>query len=352
MHNKESKDTNATSGIMCLQPFYFMEFTTSGKVYTCCPSWIKSSIGNIKDKTIAEIWNSEEAQYIRKKMYRGEWQDICNPICPHLSVFRHDNNLFLYDYIDALEVLTPQLSDEIKGGKIHLQSSPTIFNLSNSKICNLSCIMCDRLTQVDDRELIEKTAKDIFTHLSSAKKLVLSGLGDPFARPDTRYLLINFKDENSELKFDLITNGLLLPKYWEQIKHQKFDALLISIDAATKGTYEKIRIGGSWETLLQSLSLIKENRDKFNTVTLNMTVMRHNYREILEFIVFAESYGFNASFQRIRGDWGDQNFFDMQDSRAIEELRKIIMHEKSKERNINIFWGDLLEFMGKESKKS
>jgi MoaA/NifB/PqqE/SkfB family radical SAM enzyme len=333
-------------GLICLQPFYFLEFTTTGDVYTCCPAWIKSPIGNIRKETIAEIWNSDKARRIRRKMFSGEWQDICNRVCPRISVYQHDRKLILYDYLstDVFDFLTPGLIDEIRSGREYLESPPTVFNLSNSKVCNLSCIMCDRVFQDDNPLLREKTAEDILKYLPTAKKVILTGMGDPFARPDTRNLLINFRDENSSLKFDLITNALLLPKYWEQIKHQKFGTLLISVDAATKNTYDKIRIGGSWETLLQSLFLIGENRNRFSSVTINMTVMRCNYNEIRDFIDLAESYGFNASFQRIRGIFGDQNFFEGGDLSVLRELKAIIMTEQLRKRSINVFWGDLLEF--------
>jgi MoaA/NifB/PqqE/SkfB family radical SAM enzyme len=341
--DEETQGPRNTMGILCHQPFYFMEITTSGDVYTCCPGWIKFPIGNIKNNTIAEIWNSNRARYIRRKLYMGEWEKICNPICPRIAVYKHDKHLIHYDYLKTFDYLTPQLIDEIRSGKEHLESSPTVFNLSNSKICNLTCIMCDRLSQDDDPQVIEKTARDIFQHLPNARQLVLSGMGDPFARPDTRNLLMNFDGRNYDLRINLITNGLLLPRYWEKVKHQKFGTLLISVDAAKKETYDKIRIGGSWEDLLQSLAFIKENRVKFSSVTINMTVMRHNYKEIPEFIDFAESYGFDASFQRIRGDHGDQNFFEKPDDHALQKLGEIILNEQLKQRQIKVFFSDLLE---------
>ena len=94
------------------------------------------------------------------------------------------------------------------------------------------------------------------------------------------------------MRFDIITNALLLPKFWDKVKHQRFGSLLVSIDAATRETYEKIRVGGRWEALLRSLSLIKENRHRFHPVSINMTVMRSNYREIPKFIDLADSFGF------------------------------------------------------------
>jgi len=342
---KKKQKQNNKAGILCLQPFYFMEITTSGEVYTCCPGWVKFSIGNIKNNTIAEIWNSNRVRYIRRKIYGGEWEKICNPICPRISVYNHDKLLISDDDLEKFEYLTPQLIDEIRRGEEHLESSPTVFNLSNSKICNLTCIMCDRLLHDETPQLIEKTARDVFQLLPSARQLVLSGMGDPFARPDTRDLLINFDSRKFNLKINLITNGLLLPRYWEKVKHQNFGTLLVSVDAAKKETYDKIRIGGSWDDLLQSLQLIKENEDKFSSITINMTVMRHNYLEIPAFIDLAESYTFNASFQRIRGSFGDQNFFELRDLPVLQELKVIIATEQLRERMINVFWGDLLEFV-------
>jgi MoaA/NifB/PqqE/SkfB family radical SAM enzyme len=316
------------------------------KVYNCaCPDWIRYPIGNIQNKTIAEIWNNNTARHIRRKMYDGEWQDICNPICPHIIAYRRENKFIKYSELENFDFLTPGLIEEIRAGKDCLDSPPTLFKLDNSRVCNISCIMCTGEEYKDKSGLLKKTIDDITNYLPTSRRVILSGLGEPMARPDTRDLLINYKSENPSFKFDLITNALLIPKYWEQIKHQNFGTLLISIDAATKETYEEIRKGGSWETLLQSLSLIKENRNKFSSVTLNMTVMKLNYNEIPAFIDLAESYGFNVSFQKIRGTFGDQNIFERRDGIALFMLRRIIRDELLKERGIDIFWGELVEFI-------
>lgn len=337
------KKSESHTGIICPQPFYFMEITTSGEVYTCCPSWTRISIGNVRRRTIAQAWNSARAQYIRGKMYSGEWQRICNPVCPRISQFRKDGKLISIDNIETSAPVAPHLADEMKKGSVRLDTPPSVFNLSNSRICNLSCIMCDRLKQVDDRVMIEKVAHDMDAYLPSAKKVILTGMGDPFARPDTRDLLAGYNDSKSGLRFEIVTNGLLMPEYWDQIKHQNFGDLLVSVDAADKKTYEAIRRGGSWEKLLDSLEFIRENRENFLSVTLNMTVMRLNYRQIPAFIDFAESYGFCASFQMMRGRCGDQNFLEDEDESAISELKAIIISEKTKKRDIEVFWSNLEE---------
>jgi len=122
----------------------------------------------------------------------------------------------------------------------------------------------------------------------------------------------------------------LLPKYWEQIKHQKFGWLNISTDAAAKKTYEKIRVGGRWEDLLKTFDLVKQNRDKFEFIQLSMVLMRSNYREIPQFIDLAESYGFNCLFQPLHGELGNENIFELNDTLALNELKKIAINISEK----------------------
>jgi len=326
-----------------------MEITASGKAFSCCPSWTKLSLGSVKQKTIREVWNSRKARHIRHKMYRGEWKKICSPACPNIQYYKQWNRPIHSDRTDTAEYITPFLLEELKEKRDSLESSPTVFALSNSTVCNLSCIMCERKSQKDDPRLVQKIMDDIVTHLPTARKLVLTGMGEPLARPDTRDLLISFRNTNPFLKFDMITNGLLLPRYWEDIKHQQYHDLLISVDAATGESYERIRTGGSWENLLKSLDLVRENSGKFHSVTLNMTVMRQNCREIPAFIDFAESFGFHVSFQRIRGKHGDQNFFEDGDTMLLHVLKDMIAEEQMKTRSITVFWGDLSDFVSGDS---
>jgi MoaA/NifB/PqqE/SkfB family radical SAM enzyme/GT2 family glycosyltransferase len=334
-------------GIVCLQPFYMMEFTTNGLVYSCCPAWTKVSIGHIGKSSIAEIWNSKQARLLRRKILEGRFQDVCNDICPYIAEHRHTGKLIMLSDLEHIEVLTPDLIKEIRAGRDMLTSSPTVFNLSNSTVCNLSCLMCTRHADGYNPELVQKTATDLESYLSQAKRITLSGMGDPFARPDTRNLMI--KNVNKDLILDLITNGLLLPKYWNDVRHCRFGNLLVSVDASDEQTYEKIRQGGKWKDLLHSLSVIRENRDHFQSVTLNMTIMRKNAASIPEFIDFTESYGFNASFQRIRGMYGDENIFEMNDTAALNALSDTVTSEKNKKRSINVYFGDLLEFVRHET---
>ena len=356
MTENSSVDKINKQGLVCIHPFTSMSLYFDGKAWNCLvPTFLKYSVGNIKQNSIAELWNNDTARWIRRKMYAGEWRDICNPTCHIIMENLRKGKIIKYAELEnykkikgmellseSMELLSPELIKEIRAKKDYLESPPVCFQLDNSSICNLHCIMCDLKQDIkrEDPAMQKKLEKELEDYLPTAKVIFLTGRGEPFARPDTKNLLINYQ---GSAKFHLTTNGLLLPKYWQQIKHQNFSILNISVDAATKETYEKIRIGGTWKDLLKTLNLVKQNRDKFEAIIINMTVMRSNYKEIPQFIGLAESYGFTCLFQPVGyGKHGGENIFELKDTAAINEIKTIVIKENSKKRTICILWGSLL----------
>jgi MoaA/NifB/PqqE/SkfB family radical SAM enzyme len=334
-------------GIICIRPFYEFEIDITGNVVVCCTAWLKHSLGNMKKQTIAEIWNGQVAKHIRRKMYRGEWEDICNASCPTIVEYKKFGTMVLFDELHRNENLTPKHVEEILAGKVALESTPTLFKLSDSKVCNLACKMCGVVLSeslVDDKGMIQKRTDDLKQYLDRAKIILMCGNGDPFARKDTRELLMNYQGGNPDLQFALVTNGLLLPRFWDKVKHQKFESINISVDAPVKDVYEKIRTGGKWDDILKALDLVRVNRDKFKSIVVSMVVMRSNYRLIPAFIDFVESYGFMPLFSRIHGMFGDENIFELDDRAALAELRSILSSERQKQRPVNVVWQDLIEY--------
>lgn len=70
---------------ICTTPFKKLEIAWDGKVYTCCPSFIKYNyIGNILDENVVsldDIWNSEKAQIIRKNILENNYSMCDLEIC-------------------------------------------------------------------------------------------------------------------------------------------------------------------------------------------------------------------------------------------------------------------------------
>jgi sulfatase maturation enzyme AslB (radical SAM superfamily) len=175
---------------------------------------------------------------------------------------------------------------------------------------------------------VEKTHENLKNYFNQNITVFLTGNGDVLARKDTRSLLQKFNTKKyNKVKFQLLTNGLLFqPRIWETIKHNNFTYANISVDGATKETYEKIRRGGKWEQLLKALNVfrIALEKGKFSSVNLNMTLMRSNFREIPRFIEMARARGFYASFHKVRGQCGDENIFQPGDAKALKELKLVL----------------------------
>lgn len=124
--------------------------------------------------------------------------------------------------------------------------------------------------------------------------LYLSCLCEPLLSPR----FPDYLDLVSQYKIPFVsyaTNGLLLnEKTISATLKNGINEVIISVDAATKDTYEKIRKGGDWALLCKKLYEFTEAR-KFNTgsntqLRFNYTVMKENIHEIKDFISFASAY--------------------------------------------------------------
>ena len=81
--------------------------------------------------------------------------------------------------------------------------------------------------------------------------------------------------------------------------HSLVKSAEISIDAATKYTYETNRRGGKWGKLIENLEWIQTLG--INT-KISMVVQKNNYHEMPEFVKLGEKYGFDIYFAKLI-DW-------------------------------------------------
>jgi len=312
------------TNVRCLVPFTRLEFLGKGLVTSCCHTFTKVySVGNMKRGSVARIWNGRALQRLRRRLLLGRVESVCQPNCPYLSKPPIP--------IAALPEQTAHertLKEHLAAGQTFLTTHPAVFTLTNWGACNLRCRMCNNYSSQPMPAHVAHTHEQLKAFFDEKVVLVLTGNGDPLARRDTRELLINFPSaRHPGVRFEILTNGLLWTReMWAKIRHCRFSAVNVSIDAATRETYESIRRGGRWEALQAALQVLKDGKDEglLTTVNINMTVMRSNYREIPAFAAMARRFGFGAYFTRIRGAFGDENIFDPPDALALAELRRVL----------------------------
>jgi len=130
---------------------------------------------------------------------------------------------------------------------------PEVVLIDNFNGCNLACSMCDhknirnyRPIQFLDINLYKRIIDEIAVENPSARVWEIF-FGDPFLIKDIADRVRYAKDKGLT---DVVTNTngvLMTPDKSEAIIRAGLDAIYIGIDAATKDTYAKIRVGGDFD---------------------------------------------------------------------------------------------------------
>ena len=172
----------------------------------------------------------------------------------------------------------------------HHIPSPTMVNIEPTNKCNLKCIMCprdkmERSLGVMDLEtfkrVIDQCVETGVTHIT------LNGYGEPFIAKQI-FEMITYTMQSS-LNLKINTNGHYLnPKNIDKLLDNPPSHLSISLDGATKETYEKVRVNGRFDRLMSNLTALLDAKaareDHPMKVTLQIIRMDETEEEIQEFV--------------------------------------------------------------------
>ena len=225
---------------------------------------------------------------------------------------------------------------EISKRKEVLESKPRAMIGMIMNKCNISCRICDIWSRPKWQEP-DRILKEIVDLLPYMEDICWQG-GEVFYMKEFNSMLAEgVKCKN--LNQVIFTNGLLLDETNLGIIAKGNVELVLSIDGASKETYEYIRRGANFETLCKKLELIKEVRKstgaKINTY-YNPVICKTNYKEILDMIEFAHKYEFTAiTLNPIRGI-PEENIFEPIDEKAFEFMRRVIPIAEAKSKEYGI----------------
>jgi len=274
---------------VCSLPFTNMELHHREN-YMCCASWLLKPLPS--NVPLSNLWNSSEANDIRKSIWDGSYKYCDKTQCPFLS------NLINFGITDGgpifqKHIVPPYILDNYNLETGEMKTGPNIIQMSFDRTCNLKCPSCRVGLYVADRKKIKEvnlTIEEI--EKTFAKDLVwiyITGSGDPFVSVGFRNFLRNFdaKKYPKLTNIHLHTNATMWDKdMWESMKpvHRYVKTCEISIDAATKETYEtKTRIGGDWDLLINNLNYINTIKN-LNNIKTSFVVQSNNYKEMQPFL--------------------------------------------------------------------
>ena len=157
-----------------------------------------------------------------------------------------------YDGIVS-DVYNPQLMSKVE--------DLDIAEIEINRNCNINCVMCNtalsKRPQFNmDLELFEHTVK--YVKSEGKGYTALHTIGEPLMNKNLPQYFEILRKNGVQVR--LSTNGLILHKNLDLLI-QNADILIevrFSIDGACKETYEKIRLGGSWDRLIANMEEFRE----------------------------------------------------------------------------------------------
>jgi len=171
---------------------------------------------------------------------------------------------------------------------------PRLIFWEVTKGCNLRCIHC-RATATElssPTDLATTRALDIITQIASYVNpiLVLSG-GEPLYRRDI-FQLARFATDKG-LRVALATNGTMVTRELaRRIVDSGVRRVSISLDGADALTHDSFRgIPGAFDAAVYGLKNLKELG---MSVQINMTIARHNARQLPQVLELARNLGADA----------------------------------------------------------
>jgi hypothetical protein len=304
----------------CPKPFDTLLIDKFGSCYLCeCTSWLPQSVGNLQLQEIEDILHSNSAKMLRESIRDGSYRYCNDKQCSWLL------------YSRTGEVWNEELPvTEIKNIKLAIDDS-----------CNLRCPSCRNKqifvtsgTHFKARiKIVNKIIKFLKT-LDHSALVHIGSDGDPFASLVYRYFMREAADIKN-LNFSFQTNGLLLKQMYNRTKKiwDRTKKIGVSIDGATKETYEKLRLGGSYEKILENLSFLKEKKKEHDfKFYLHFVVQKDNYQEMIKIVELAEKHDVdNVCLNKIE-DWNTyKNFKEInitdtehpEHQKYLEEFKKV-----------------------------
>lgn len=162
---------------------------------------------------------------------------------------------------------------------------PHFFDIQITDICNLKCIMCNSSQSIGSMNYDAlKGLLEQINCFSQERKIININGGEPLLHP-------NFKELSeyagkSKDAFWLITNGLLIDRFFEEII--KYKLLVISIDGL-KEAHNLIRGNGVFEKVTENIKklniFVNENNIQLNVI-FNILINKYNYCDLFTLIEY------------------------------------------------------------------
>ncbi len=291
----------------CARPYDTLLIDSWGSCFVCeCQAWLPQSVGNLHRNTIPEILNSAMTREMQNSVTDGTYR-YCNN---HQCMYIKKGDIRPVTQGRALQHLRLAIDDSCNLSCPSCRQSQ-IF-LKSGKMFDMRMRLVDRLIQ-----FLEQRSDPLKIHIGSD--------GDPFASLIYRRFMRKVPDLDN-LSYSFQTNGLLIKQMYPRVRNifEKLHTLNISIDGASKSTYESLRRGGSWKKINDNLQFVSglKHRHGFK-LELHMVVQASNWHEMMDMCELGSKIGADHVVLNRIENWQTYGDFDkhrVPDTADVREL--------------------------------
>lgn len=219
---------------------------------------------------------------------------------------------------------------------------PRAIEVETTTYCNLKCVMCEHTYWKEKNQRMNyKQFRYILDQFPKLSWIGMTGIGSSFLNPDYIKMVMLVKKRNIYLEiydhFDLLDE-----KISRQLIEAGVDRVIVSMDAATRKTYEKIRINANFERVIKNIRTLyvlkKKMKAHYPEITYHFIISKLNIGEILPYIDLVKelSSGENTSiyFTSILHPFEEIKEIAVQVPDSLVERAE----EKAKKLGIKIAW--------------
>jgi MoaA/NifB/PqqE/SkfB family radical SAM enzyme len=270
-------------GTSCLAPSASLFLDQRGFARACAANH-DVVLGNVAHHRLLELWRGPVVERLRNALAQQDHSLGCG-IC----AWQIDGGTPEDAYARAFDELAVSPGLEW----------PTQLELALGNDCNLQCTMCNGEQSSMIRSRREHLGShpavygdDFFTDLAEVlphlHRVKFLG-GEPFLVPEHHRVWDMLSDADLEVPCHITTNGTVWNDRVERVLERHPVSLAVSMDGVRPATVAAIRVGAQLRTILRNLErFCAYASDRGTEVTLTFALMRANWRELWDFLRFAD----------------------------------------------------------------
>jgi pyrroloquinoline quinone biosynthesis protein E len=214
---------------------------------------------------------------------------------------------------------------------------PVRMDIENVSRCNFHCTMCQvsdwpKFKRAEDMSVAD--FKRLLNEQYGLLEVKVQGIGEPLLGRDDYFEMLRYA-RSKRIWTRTTTNASLLhlKDNYRKLVDSDVNDIQISIDGATKATFEKIRRGSHFETVVANcttLNAYAAERKAGHRIRMWICVQQDNIHEFFDFIPLARQMGFRRMTYALNlNDWGQEKWNAANRAVTVEEQVTPAMAEEA-----------------------